>query len=595
MIIEEIRIYYESPENAEYFVKPVIQEILKNQKLEVPIKIIQLYKSRNNKNPSYSFYSKSVAPIIYRKNPDILVTIVQEKKESPLCLIELSASVYTEDHELQRFDALDTALQNNCIGIKISSFRKSRSGHGGNAKYDHHEMYAILFKKYSKCAFFLEWPTTNDDFAVITDGVYLSNPPKMQHLYDILLTCFKEIVQNNYTQNFAQNVEKNLQKIEFFKNWTDAIKKFNLESPSSLNSNRTKWFDNHPDIHKSALEIKVNRMGHEMNPENGMINKYGSQGIIQTTRFVFDDMVDQWYTGSSNVKKIKDFVDTTKLKHAYDFLHSFLLGTNLIKLEEFKKLDRTFQGSTDSLIDVNLEKSDFKNFNQMRKELRLIFSFSELIRIQDKNMKTRVILRWDKSKMNTLNSDNLPNITPIGDKQMGESEVTFIAAHMVFREKLGGKIIHISYPGDLGTPFLPEPEQGRTQKRIYFDILAKTKNNNVLICESKGCDFKGVCEDIEKLSITKKCLKTLQEKFLSVHFNIKSTCIVEIGVAFIEPEKFSVDEFKKQNLKKLDYFIMIDNTQKHFLYYSKTNDKWNEEIKEPFILPQRFEIVRKKQ
>lgn len=591
--IEEIRVYYESLEQAEFFIKPIIEKIFQKHHLDVPIKIVQLYKSRNNKNPSYLFYSKSIASIIYRKNPDILVTAIQKNKEEPLCLIEISAAVFTEDHELQRFDALDTALANNCVGIKISSFRRSRSSFGGNTNYDHHEMYAILFKKHAKHAFFLEWPTTSNGFAVSTDGIYLSNPSNTQYLSEILSECIDEVLQNGYTEKYLENIISQISKIEYFSDWIKTVEDFELQSPESLSSSRTKWHSKHPDVGIPALEIKVNRMGHEMNPENGMINKYGSQGITQTTRFVFDESYDRWYTYSSNEQKIKDFVKETKLKTAYDFLHCFLLGTNLIKFEEFKKLDKQFQDSNDLLIDISLKENDLKCFNEMKKELKIIFSYSELIKIQNKNEESRVIFRWDKSKLLSLNTNNLSNITPITQKRMGETEVTYVSAHYAFREKLDCDLVHISYPGELGTPFLPEPEDGRAQKRIYFDIISKTENN-VYICESKSNDLRGVMDDVEKLSIVGKYSKTFHEKFLSLHFDIADSSVVKVGVSFIEPESFSLDDFMTETLSLLDYFILLKNSSKKYCFYSKNNNKWNLEIEDDFVLPTRYEVVKKK-
>ena len=54
-------------------------------------------------------FSKKIAPIIYWKDPDILISLVKDDVEHPLVLLEFSTAVFTEDHELQRFDGMLTA------------------------------------------------------------------------------------------------------------------------------------------------------------------------------------------------------------------------------------------------------------------------------------------------------------------------------------------------------------------------------------------------------------------------------------------------------------------------------------------------------
>lgn len=108
-MIEEIRIYYESIEQANHLIYPII----KNKISENKIKLVRL-------KGSYEDYSKRVAPIIFWKNPDILITVIKNKEEFPLVQIEFSNAVFTEDHELQRFDGLVASAENNCIYAKIS-------------------------------------------------------------------------------------------------------------------------------------------------------------------------------------------------------------------------------------------------------------------------------------------------------------------------------------------------------------------------------------------------------------------------------------------------------------------------------------------
>ena len=100
--MEEIRIYYECLEQAEYFVT-----LIPNKPQGVHVHLIRRQKDHKR-------YSKKLAPIIYWKDPDLLLSVVKNNIEYPLLQIEFSTAEFTADHELQRFDGLDAAAQNNC-------------------------------------------------------------------------------------------------------------------------------------------------------------------------------------------------------------------------------------------------------------------------------------------------------------------------------------------------------------------------------------------------------------------------------------------------------------------------------------------------
>ena len=106
-MIEEIRIYYESYEQALHFIKPSLY-IYKN----IPILLIK--KSKN-----YKKYSFNLAPIVFWKDQDILISIISNGIEYPIIAVEFSTAVFTEDHELQRSDSLASALENNCLVSRI--------------------------------------------------------------------------------------------------------------------------------------------------------------------------------------------------------------------------------------------------------------------------------------------------------------------------------------------------------------------------------------------------------------------------------------------------------------------------------------------
>ena len=109
----EIRIYYGTIEQGCHYVRPIIEQILSENQFKVDVKAIRLSKN-------FSDYSEKIAPIIYAKDPDLLITFLLNEVEYPLFFIELSAAVFTEDHELQRFDGMIAAVTNETFYVKIN-------------------------------------------------------------------------------------------------------------------------------------------------------------------------------------------------------------------------------------------------------------------------------------------------------------------------------------------------------------------------------------------------------------------------------------------------------------------------------------------
>ncbi|MGC8557361.1 MAG: hypothetical protein ACP5ML_04920, partial [Fervidicoccus sp.] len=80
-MLQEIRLYYESIEQAYHYVLPLIQETVKEKDIE--IKLVKMEKN-------YNYYSRRIASIIFWKEPDILMTVVENNEEYPLFMIEFS-------------------------------------------------------------------------------------------------------------------------------------------------------------------------------------------------------------------------------------------------------------------------------------------------------------------------------------------------------------------------------------------------------------------------------------------------------------------------------------------------------------------------
>ncbi len=557
-MIEEIRVYYESLEQANHFVKPSIEKIFQ----DTPVKLIRLKKTFNT-------YNKRLAKIIYWKDPDVLISIVSNGKEYPLIFIEFSNAVFTEDHELQRFDGLVASVENDCIYVKISPVtKKSVSSHGGNIDFDYLNSFALILKKYNKLFFHFDWDVDKKGVVQVQEE-YLSCPKQDEDFNLFISTVLKHIKSKGYYENWQDNVNKELLKNNFFKKWQDGVNQVKFETHEELNSSRTLWISESKEFGNNFLELKLNRFGHAMDPERGMLSYYGTMlpKVISKMKFVDDN--NAWYKDIQTENKIESYIEKNGLNKAKDFLYCFALGSGLHNNDAFKEIWNKFKENNGNIIEIDVTNFLNDNYIELNKALRTIFKFSQSFYIEDVNGKKRVILRWEK--FNGLKDFNkLPEVTPIGKlTSLDEDLVTYITIHNILIPN-GYKIIAASYPGaQADRVILIEPGTGRKQKRKYIDIISYLPNKKVTtLQENKGqysrTSIQKEITEISKYKTEKhykEALKTFQNRF--ERDSIDS--VLKIGVGFWSSPKFTLATVKDLDLKELDYFV----------YISRDIKKWN--------------------
>ncbi|KKT68026.1 MAG: hypothetical protein UW64_C0031G0005 [Microgenomates group bacterium GW2011_GWC1_44_37] len=477
---KEIRIYYESYEQAVHYIKPIIRSVF----VDLEIKLIYLSKGLGYVDGSL------VSRILKFKNPDILISYVSDEEETPLFVIEFSEAVTTEDHELQRFDGYLGAVAGKCFYVKISPFKESQSRHGGNTGFDTFEPYALIYKKFGLPSFHFEWPLETPAF-VKRDPEYFSCPPPI-HDFAYLITetimCIISDDEKVRRVGLSKSVLPLLIKNKNINTWLLRLSTHILfDNSSSLRSSRLKWLEG-----EKVLLFKFNRMGHAMDPERGMIWYYRyryDKPII--SRMIFPSTGDEVF-------------NNIKLLNNYDYLRCFAIGTGLDKDGKFSSFlnKKKILDATDKL-SMKIDISDFlkENFELLNKQLYAIFSNSSGIFIQDKSENTRVALSW-KNDLGILNQVSNTQKTKICERNfIEEDDITYIVAHQVLK-KNQFKIISLSYPGAQGDrAILPQAGSGRGQSRKYIDIVACYPNKFLDLTENKGSyKLSEVSKDIEKLN-----------------------------------------------------------------------------------------------
>jgi len=583
----EIRIYFEALEQAYHFILPIIQTTLQGLKDDVEIKLVKLTKD-------YTSYGKKIAPIIFWKQPDILLSIVEQEIEYPLLLVEFSSAVFTEDHELQRFDGLVAAAKNNCIYAKISPTRKqSPREHGGNVEFDYARPFSLIYRKFGKLFFHFEWEC-DEKGVVKVNTDYVSCPPRMDEFEGLIQMILTEVVQEEHSENWIDKVIKALNKQPYFVKWKEKIENTPRIDVTCLNTSRTRWLKKDNLIGCGALELKLNRFGHAMDPERGMLAYYGVMGEKVVSKMMFDEGNDAWYKDIPKETEIKEYIKQRGLTTPYDFLYCFTLGSGLHKNSEFMAIVKKFAKTSSKVIMVNLTQFVKNNFFKLSKPLKTIFGYSCLFTIENRNGERKVIFQWlphDESKL----FENYKSVTAIRERTgFEEDDVTYITIHNILRLN-GYRIIAASYPGaQADRVILVEPKTGRRQKRRYLDVICYLPEKITNLQENKGAYHSDqVQADIHEVSKYKreKAYKDGLKVFLERYAPEALELVVKIGVGFWASRNFRLSKIKSLDLKELDYFIYITNDRRKWNIWRTGKDDMFSITNGEVHIPETYEVI----
>ncbi|OHB70533.1 MAG: hypothetical protein A2W23_03345 [Planctomycetes bacterium RBG_16_43_13] len=584
--MKEIRIYFECLEQAAHLIKPIIESTPEFESGKLQLKLIKLAGNHN-------LYSKNIAPIIFLKEPDILITTIEDGTEYPLFQLEISTAVFTEDHELQRFDGIVASVENNCIYGKLSPVNKrSRNEHGGNVNFNYLSSYKAIYEKYKQLAFHFEW-ICDDKGNIVVNENYHSCPKEVKTLTIFLCHLIAFISRNNVgKQNWIENFEKDIIKAREFAVWNKGLKDFSLPDLRRLNTSRTEWKDDNKELH-----LKINRFGHAMDPERGMLAYYGTICRSVIPKMVFDKGNDAWYKDTPKEKAIKKFIGNTKLCSGFDFLYCFTMGSGLSTDSNFIKILDSYRESEAKKLTIDLTNYLNINFCSLSKSLRTIFKFSKEFQIIDINDNIRVKLIWGTVNCQ-YNFLTFPPITPLKNRAfLDEDDITYISVHNVLKQN-GYKILAVSYPGAQGDRVvLVEAGTGRRQQRRYIDIISYLPKSHSSLQENKGkfssteiqCDI----DELKKYKsdiIYKEAIANFIDCFAS-----DAPKIIKIGVGFWANTHLKVNHIQHLDISSLDYFIYIEPDQTKWKLFSTDSSGLFKTSSGSVDLPFVYEVANKEE
>lgn len=538
MRIDEIRIYAGCLEQGLDF-KDYFLNIDKN----LIIKNIYPTKTRGVILESDSILQK----ITKLKDFDIAISIISQNKEIPILMIEYSTAVPTDDHKMQRSDVYFWASLFQIPVLKISPLYKNSFGkHGGGDKITLLQEVNLTLKQ-KAIVYFIDWKS-NKNSQLITDDKKLSCIAKSGELYKILenilekikiYTDFKEVYFNLLQEQMKYFNDKELQKLQ----------------NNFVNSARFERMGN-------KLIVKINRFGHAMDPDRGILffvsGLFGIENIItkfivQKERMTGRESYKTLFDGlSCNIQaKISSLIAQTFNENTA--LEIFKTATGI--LLDFKRIN----SKSYKILDT-----DLIDFLRTYKSItyKSIFINSSELQLCDYNHNVLCKIVWNdkiiKDYLQSLNTNiNTPlTLSKVSFNNTKEDIITYASALLL--EKIGCKILAISYPDAQGDKAILIG-QGRNTKRIYLDIVAINEHKNhlkafncfVFLQENKE-KYTDLKDDEFKLLDLKNnhfnSLEILLQKLDFKHFITQNDIYLGLGSKYT----------KKSILFNVDYIFAFD-------------------------------------
>ncbi len=563
----ELRVYYESLEQSLHYLVNDLGKIFP----DIDIVLVKKSQQSVNKKGFTKEYSQNLSKILIRKNPDLIITIIDNNIEYPLCVIEFSTAVFTKDHEQQRSDNFQLPIRNNIFYIKVSATKKDSGNHGGDTSYNYLEPFSLCYKKYKKLPFHIEWDVDdlNNKF-VKKNEKYKSIPHQNEHFIDLISIIVKSYLSEGY-DNYEQRVISLTEKHHYFKNWIDNLTEYSdFEDLKSINSTRTEWYDNFTPLGKTnVFVLKFNRMGHAMDPERGMLTHYntffGDKGIFFISKLVFDKNSESWFKSTPREKEIRERLSVISSIEKPDLIDFLIKGLSIPNSEELLKILGDFEENIYDISDYIIE-----NFRFFNAAVRTIFENSKSLFLSN-GKGSELFLTWE-GILPDFDYSQLPSVTNIKKRiSISEDDVTYITMNEVFRVN-GISPVSVSYPGaQSDTPVLPDKDLGRKQLRTYIDSVG-FKNDSILLQENKGSfKLKEIESDISKILKFKE-----DQNYIDaiIHFAVEQNLEVKniiIGVGFGQSKQM-LTKLSECGIDKVDYFLIISEELDSWKIFSNIDD-----------------------
>lgn len=559
MKIDEIRIYSEVLEQGMDF-----KEYIKNINADIIVKNIYTKKLRRefNNNDSITDRIRKV------KDIDVLITAISDNKEYPLLLIEYSTAVPTDDHKMQRSDVYYWSGVFKTPMMKISPVSKGmEQKFGGGSKFTDELEIAMACKR-NAILYHIPWINESEKKTLEVKKNALSCIAHSQEIDKILrkiLCCFSRVT--SFKEYFVT-----LQKSYLAENQAK-IKIYTEEKIKEMISVSTRfnWFNN-------KLRVKINRFGHAMDPDRGILYfanmLLGAQNTITeiqvhrpsnyTCRGGYAKLFDAISRKSLLETYVKDIIEKGNVFTDEDAIYVFKTALNIDDTLPFNKISnhKYFINDEDLLKFLNTYPSI---------STKSIFFLSTELQLTDKDRNIICSIIWNKSPIthfiNNLSTHNfdITSISPLSINDAKEDIVTFASVELYKRLKC--ELLAVSYPGAQGDRCVLTGS-GREVIRTYIDIIAFKNSSDCINVYLEECKEHFADSKADELKLKEFKTDAAKQNGL-VHLFKKTVGINEFSKIYT-----SIAAKASRNIPHfdIDYIFMFDikndNSQTTKIHYS---------------------------
>jgi DNA-binding MarR family transcriptional regulator len=520
--MRNIRIYAEVKEQGLFF-KEAIQSVLKDAKIELVL--------TNSVMLHYSDVS-IISLIRNQKKFDLLVSEIKDEQEIPVVMVEFSTAVNTDDHELQRADAMFWAYKYKIPYLKIApTEKKSQTAHdnfGGGTLLSVNDQIIYMYRA-DGVMYHIDWISMENSAYVKNAELYPSCPDCAEELISLFKQLFWAIDKCENREEYYKLLLNELGKQKVALKWGNTQEEKTLEQWKQEEFDLLERFSEYSsrleyNKNKKELKIKVNRYGHAMDPERGML-AFWKLVLGDEWKIIAEFQLQrETLNGRKSYQSLFDGV--SQEEKLMDIANEVVKRGNIIspdKAIEIHKL-ATSSGIINT-IDMNTPKYKYISDYSLRKYLQnglitniyknLLYYVDE-IRFTNLQRNTIASLTWNKDIVNTYYQTLLDKL----DKNLTVLPLTFVDKSSINEDlvtwgskeilvSLGYKILAVSYPGAQGDRCVLVGPGGKKVKRKYIDLIAiSPEGKGVILLESKE-KLANSKKDVDKM---KDLLETNEDK-----------------------------------------------------------------------------------
>lgn len=480
MEIDSIRIYAEVLEQGIDF-----KEYLQSIGVTSPVNNVYSKKARGEITAQDSLVSR----IRKSKDVDVLLTVVSNNREFPLLMVEYSTAVPTDDHKMQRFDVCYWGSVYKTPVMKIYPHNKGMTKSFGGANKITDDVEIFIAKQHRAVFYPIQWHTVPNSDVLETKPNALSCIPRSGDIEAILSQLIHCFTTNATIDAFYDDLL-----LKYEQKYLAALQQCRVNKQHLLSSSKRFYWD------ADNLTVKINRLGHAMDPERGVLffvnmligaeNTATEIQINRSSNFyarggyasLFDALSKENELGNC----VRDLIQTQNNAFTPEnAVHILSAALNLPPSLFSRVSSSEYEIDDDRLYEFLIKHPSLS--------AKSIFLLSTKLILTDQRRQAICVIAWHAEPIGRyLDTLYVTNYTPLEIRTLNHSAakediISYASAELY--KKMRCELLAVSYPGAQGDRCILSGA-GRKALRTYVDIIAYRENAGTVTVYLEECKDK---------------------------------------------------------------------------------------------------------